>query len=81
MSEQRQIVRAILCRGSAFPVTSPRPFVQELPMQVPLCDLEAAKSQLEESLIRSANMNVENVDRQLKEIAIKLFAVIELALY
>lgn len=73
--EQRQIVRAILCRGTAYPLTAPKPIVQELPMQIPVCDLDTEKSQLEEQLLRYASMDVTNAERQMKEVAIKLFAV------
>lgn len=73
--EGSQIVRAILCRGAAHPVTTPKPIVHELTMQVPLCELESEKSQLEEALLRYATQDVENAERQMKEVAIKLFAV------
>lgn len=73
--EQRQIVRAILCRGTSHPVTTPKPIVHELPMQLPLCDLDSEKSQLEEQLLRFAGMDVANAERQMKEVSIKLFAV------
>lgn len=76
MSEHNQIVRAILCRGGAYPMTTPKPLVTELPMQIPLCDMESEKSQLEESLIRNANLQVDGAEKSMKEIAMKLFAVI-----
>lgn len=44
-------------------------------MQMPLCDLDSEKSQLEEQLLRFAGMDVANAERQMKEVAIKLFAV------
>lgn len=37
--------------------------------------MEAEKSELEESLIRYANLQIDNAEKQMKEIAIKLFAV------
>lgn len=49
--------------------------VMELPMQMPMCDLDTEKTQLEESLLRCANFQMENSEKQMKEIAIKLFAV------
>lgn len=73
--EQQQIVRAILCRGATHPVTTPKPIVQELPMQIPLYDLDTEKSQLEEQLLRVASMDVANSERLMKEVPIKLFAV------
>lgn len=49
--------------------------VNELPMQLPFCDLDTEKSQLEETLFRSANFSMESSDKVLKEAALKLFAV------
>lgn len=73
--EERQLVRAILCRGAAYPVTMPKPIVQDLAMRLPLCDMESEKAQLEEQLLRVAGMEVANGERVMKEVAIKLFAV------
>lgn len=56
-------------------MTTPKPLVTELPMQIPLCDMDSEKSELEESLIRYANLQVDGAEKQMKEIAIKLFAV------
>lgn len=75
VAETAQIVRAILCRGAAYPLTTPKPMVSELPMQIPLCDVESEQSQLEETLIRYGNFFVEDSERIVKENAIKLFAV------
>lgn len=77
VSEGQQIVRAILCRGSSYPHTTPKPMVSELPMQLPLCDIEADQSQLEETLVRNSIFNANDSDKTIKEIAIKLFAVRE----
>lgn len=75
VSESQQIVRSILCRGSSYPLTTPKPMVSELKMQLPVCDIEAEQSQLEEALVRNSIFNVEDTDKNIKEIAIKLFAV------
>lgn len=75
VTESSQIVRAILCRGSSFPLTTPKPMVSELKMQIPVCDIEAEQSQLEETLVRNSSFNVDDSDKNIKEIAIKLFAV------
>lgn len=75
VSESTQIIRAILCRGSSYPLTTPRPMVSELKMQLPVCDIEAEQSQLEEALVRNSSFNVDDADKNIKEIAIKLFAV------
>lgn len=75
VSESKQIVRGILCRGSAYPLIVPKPMISELDMQIPLCDLEAEQSQLEEALVRCENYHVDEAERVVKENAIKLFAV------
>lgn len=75
VSEAMQIVRAILCRGSAYPLTQPKPMVSELKMQIPLCDLDAEQSQLEETLVRYENFYADDSERIVKENAIKLFAI------
>lgn len=56
-------------------MTTPKPLVTELPMQIPLCDMESEKSELEESLIRYANLQADGAEKQMKEISMKLFAV------
>ncbi|XP_053622607.1 WD repeat and HMG-box DNA-binding protein 1 [Plodia interpunctella] len=66
VSESSQTVRAILCRGTSFPATVPKPIVVELPFQIPLCELESEKSQLEERLLRGGGE---------RETALKLFAL------
>lgn len=75
VSESAQIVRSILCRGSSYPLTTPKPMVCELKMQMPVCDIEGEQSQLEETLLRNNNFNSTDSDKNIKEIAIKLFAV------
>lgn len=75
VSESAQIVRAILCRGSAYPLTTPKPMVSELHMQMPVCDIEAEQSQFEETLVRNSTFSVDDSEKNIKEIAIKLFAV------
>lgn len=75
VSERLQIIHAVLCRGTSYPMTTPRPMVQELPLQLPLCDLESEKSLLEDSLLRASIMSVDNAEKTVKETAIKLFAL------
>ncbi|KAH8384550.1 hypothetical protein KR093_000380 [Drosophila rubida] len=75
LSEPRQIVQAVLCRGSSYPMTNPRPMLQELRMQLPLCDIELEKSELEDNLLRASIMQAEGAEKLQKEMAIKLFAL------
>lgn len=44
-------------------------------LQVPLCELDSEKSQIEESIVRWANFKVIDAEKNLKTDAIKLFAV------
>lgn len=53
ISEQFQNIRAVLCRGAYYPPTTPLPIVSELPFQLPFCEMETEKSQIEETLWRS----------------------------
>lgn len=78
VSEYKQIVRAVLCRGTSFPMTNPRPTQMELPMKMPLCEVETDKSQWEDELIRYNNFDVEDGEKHVQEVALKLFAVIYL---
>lgn len=75
VSEATQNVRAILCRGTSYPVITPKPMVSELKMQIPVCDIESEQSQLEEMLTRYSSFNADDSDKHIKEIALKLFSV------
>uniref|UniRef100_A0A0K8V9W1 WD repeat and HMG-box DNA-binding protein 1 n=1 Tax=Bactrocera latifrons TaxID=174628 RepID=A0A0K8V9W1_BACLA len=75
VSERTQIIQAVLCRGSSYPMTNPRPMTQELTLQLPICDIEVEKSELEDALVRASIMNMDNADKVIKETAIKLFAL------
>lgn len=75
VSESMQIVHAILCRGTTYPPTTPKPMVSQLKMQLPVCDIETEQSLLEETLVRNSTFNVDESDKKIKEIALKLFAV------
>ncbi|XP_004517331.1 WD repeat and HMG-box DNA-binding protein 1 [Ceratitis capitata] len=75
VSERSQIIQAVLCRGSSYPMTNPRPMTQELTVQLPVCDADVEKSEIEDTLVRASIMNVDNADKTIKETAIKLFAL------
>ncbi|XP_045493437.1 WD repeat and HMG-box DNA-binding protein 1 [Colias croceus] len=75
VNEQTQKVCAILCRGASFPLTAPKPIVAELPIQIPLCELETEKSQYEEQLVRWAHTSSEVDVKVARETALKLFAL------
>ncbi|KAL4716859.1 hypothetical protein ACJJTC_012670 [Scirpophaga incertulas] len=75
ISEPSQTVRAILCRGTTFPVTAPKPIVTELAIQIPLCELDSEKSQYEEQLVRWAHTTSDVDVKNARESALKLFAL------
>ncbi len=74
VSEKDQTIRSVLCRGTSYPLTNPRPFVNELKFAMPLCDLETEKSKLEEVLIRCINFGMDSARKSLLEKALKLFS-------
>lgn len=37
-------MRCILCKGSHYPLTAPRPIVGEVPLKLPLCEPDSEKS-------------------------------------
>lgn len=78
VSEASQVIRAVLCRGSNYPLTSPKPMVAEIKMQMPVCDIESEQSQLEEALIRYGSFSADDSNKYIKETALKLFSVIVL---
>ncbi|CAH0727458.1 unnamed protein product, partial [Brenthis ino] len=73
--EVTQKVRAILCRGTSFPLTVPKPIINELPIQIPLCELDTEKAQYEEQLVRWAHLDTDVDVKAARETALKLFAL------
>ncbi|XP_033641025.1 WD repeat and HMG-box DNA-binding protein 1-like [Asterias rubens] len=57
LNESPQQLRCIQCKGAPFPPTLPRPAVMVLPFQIPLCDLETEKGQIEESYWRADTLS------------------------
>uniref|UniRef100_A0A0A9X0K5 WD repeat and HMG-box DNA-binding protein 1 n=2 Tax=Lygus hesperus TaxID=30085 RepID=A0A0A9X0K5_LYGHE len=61
VSEMAQNIRCILCKGSFYPPVLPKPLVNEIKWQIPLCELESEKGKLEEEYLRNriivANIN------------------------
>ncbi|XP_057323397.1 WD repeat and HMG-box DNA-binding protein 1 [Microplitis mediator] len=47
VSEREKLVRCILCKGSHYPATTPRPNVVEVDLKVPLCDMDSEKTRKE----------------------------------
>ncbi|KAG7162954.1 WD repeat and HMG-box DNA-binding protein 1-like [Homarus americanus] len=90
-SETQGNLRCILCKGIRYPPVLPKPHVSILNMQIPLCELETEKSELEEKAVRTglllntlARLNTQGyemddsksqADKIMKEAMIKLFAL------
>ncbi|XP_076276688.1 WD repeat and HMG-box DNA-binding protein 1 [Lasioglossum baleicum] len=47
ISEQQSIARCVLCKGSHYPPTTPRPVITEVSLLPPLCEFESEKSEKE----------------------------------
>ncbi|CAB4066724.1 WDHD1 [Lepeophtheirus salmonis] len=76
LSEKEEIVRAIKCKGTKYPVTVPKPTVTVLPMQLPLCDQGSEKTTLEEKYLKGEILNKNEDDiAATNETIIKLFAL------
>ncbi|XP_034948517.1 WD repeat and HMG-box DNA-binding protein 1-like [Chelonus insularis] len=50
VSETERCIRCILCKGSYYPPTTPRPIMTEIPLTLPLCELESEKTKTEAPL-------------------------------
>ncbi|KAL1415912.1 hypothetical protein MTO96_028507 [Rhipicephalus appendiculatus] len=87
VSETRQQVRALLCKGSRYPPTLPRPVMVMLDFSLPFLGTESEKGRLEEELWRAwcleeALQRVGEEGRQLADVSnrrqlllLKLFAL------
>ncbi|CAG2057194.1 unnamed protein product, partial [Timema podura] len=80
VSEKFQNIRAVLCKGSHYPPTTPRPPVVEIPLQVGLGDVTTERGQLEEIFWRSTLTgpsipDPNDLEKAAKEAIIKLFAL------
>jgi chromosome transmission fidelity protein 4 len=73
VSEKTQKIRVSLCRGTNYPLTNPRPIMREIDYCMPHCLMETDKSKFEESLIRSANFDVDLQEKNIIEYGLKLF--------
>lgn len=53
LHENPQDIRAVMCKGSTYPSTVPRPFATILQYKLPLCEAESEKTKLEEEYWRT----------------------------
>uniref|UniRef100_A0A182NHX9 Uncharacterized protein n=1 Tax=Anopheles dirus TaxID=7168 RepID=A0A182NHX9_9DIPT len=75
VSESTQSVQLVLCRGAKYPLTNPIPIPLEVKFSIPMCDMDSEKECLEDELVRSLYLKVNDADKLLKETAVKLFAL------
>ncbi|XP_066591186.1 WD repeat and HMG-box DNA-binding protein 1 isoform X2 [Prorops nasuta] len=50
INEEQRLVRCILCKGSYYPPTTPKPIISEVPLSPPFCEPDADKTALEMKL-------------------------------
>ncbi|XP_014610650.1 PREDICTED: WD repeat and HMG-box DNA-binding protein 1-like [Polistes canadensis] len=50
VSEERKSVSCVLCKGSYYPITTPRPVVTEISLTIPLCEPDSEKTEKETKL-------------------------------
>ncbi|KAK2582311.1 hypothetical protein KPH14_004650 [Odynerus spinipes] len=50
VSEERRVISCVLCKGSYYPPTTPRPIVVEITLTIPLCEPESEKTEKEMTL-------------------------------
>ncbi|XP_050076148.1 WD repeat and HMG-box DNA-binding protein 1 [Anopheles maculipalpis] len=75
VSESTQQVQLVVCRGSKYPLTTPRPVPMEVKFTLPMCDLDSEKESHEDELVRSLYLKANDADKLMKETAVKLFAL------
>jgi len=63
-------MRCILCKGSYYPPTTPRPVIVEVPLSIPLCELECDKSEKECKLWNIGNNPLNETETLLTLIAV-----------
>ncbi|KAK5644872.1 hypothetical protein RI129_006172 [Pyrocoelia pectoralis] len=73
--ESYQSVRGIRCRGSVYPGFTPRPTLSEIPLEPPFIEMNTEKSQLEANLFTWSLIKVADVEKKIKETALKTFAL------
>uniref|UniRef100_A0A182XYT5 WD_REPEATS_REGION domain-containing protein n=1 Tax=Anopheles stephensi TaxID=30069 RepID=A0A182XYT5_ANOST len=75
VSESTQHVQLVVCRGSRYPLTTPKPVPVEVKFSLPMCDRDSGKEMLEDELVRSLYLKANDADKLMKETAVKLFAL------
>lgn len=77
ISESERIIRCILCKGSFYPPTNPRPIVQEIPIIIPLCEPDTEKSEKEAKIWQIGSLPEEENEAVLMLIALACRSKVE----
>ncbi|XP_043479156.1 WD repeat and HMG-box DNA-binding protein 1 [Leptopilina heterotoma] len=77
ISETERIIRCILCKGSFYPPTNPRPIVQEIPIIIPLCEPDTEKSEKEAKVWQIGSLPEEENEAVLMLIALACRSKVE----
>jgi chromosome transmission fidelity protein 4 len=70
VNESDRNVRCILCKGSHYPLTTPRPIVAEIPLIIPLCEPESEKSEKEAKVWQLGSNPIDEKEAVLALIAV-----------
>lgn len=70
ISELQSIARCVLCKGSHYPPTTPRPVITEVSLYLPLCELESEKTEKELNLWKLGTNPLEENEAVLSLIAL-----------
>ncbi|KFM61807.1 WD repeat and HMG-box DNA-binding protein 1, partial [Stegodyphus mimosarum] len=66
LSEIKQEIRCILCKGSKYPALLPRPTISVIPFSLPFCEIDTDRGKLEEENARCSLMH-KSIQSLLKE--------------
>lgn len=66
-------MRCILCKGSYYPPTTPRPIITEVSLSAPLCEPETEKTEKERQLWEIGNSPLNETEAMLTLIAVSNF--------
>ncbi|XP_011171190.1 WD repeat and HMG-box DNA-binding protein 1 [Solenopsis invicta] len=70
VSEYERNMRCILCKGSYYPPTTPRPIITEVPLSAPLCEPESEKTEKERKLWEIGSNLLDQTETMLTLIAL-----------
>ncbi|XP_077278003.1 WD repeat and HMG-box DNA-binding protein 1-like [Temnothorax americanus] len=69
VSEHERNMRCILCKGSYYPPTTPRPIITEIALSAPLCEPESEKTEKERKLWEIGSSPLDETEAMLTLIA------------